>query len=175
MEVNDSHERFTRLLIQHEPELLRCVLVVVPNRADAEDVFQEASVVLWRESDKFRPGTDFAPWALAIAFNQVRSYRHRMRRNRLMFNEVLVAELAAEENRLAEDLDSRSEALEKCLAKLAPRDVELVTAYYESNVTAKDVSQRLGRPINTVYKALQRIRRGLYQCIERRLAIDARS
>jgi len=170
-----SREQFAQLFAQNHRRVFRFVRTLVPNRADAEDVFQEASVVLWRESDKFRPGTDFAPWALAIAFNQVRSYRHRMRRNRLMFNEVLVAELAAEENRLAEDLDSRSEALEKCLAKLAPRDVELVTAYYESNVTAKDVSQRLGRPINTVYKALQRIRRGLYQCIERRLAIDARS
>jgi len=46
MEPYSDHERFTRLLIEHEPELLRCVLVAVPNRADARDIMQECSVAL---------------------------------------------------------------------------------------------------------------------------------
>ena len=41
MEVNDDHERFTRLLIQHEPELLRCALVAVPNRTDVRDILHQ--------------------------------------------------------------------------------------------------------------------------------------
>ncbi|MCP4170841.1 MAG: hypothetical protein GY758_08740 [Fuerstiella sp.] len=53
MEANDDHERFTRLLIEHEPELLRCVLVAVPNRDDARDMMQECSVALWRRFSEF--------------------------------------------------------------------------------------------------------------------------
>lgn len=34
----EHHEQFTRLLIQHEPELMRCILIAVPNRSDARDI-----------------------------------------------------------------------------------------------------------------------------------------
>ena len=175
METSLSRDQFALLFAQNHHRIFRFIRTLVPQRADAEDVFQEACVVLWREVEKFRPGTDFVPWALAVAFNQVRSYRHRARRNRLLFDEALLAELAAEEGRLAGELDDRRDALERCLTKLAPRDVELVSTYYESQTTAKAVAEQLNRPVNTVYKALQRIRRSLYECIERRLAAAARS
>lgn len=174
MEESVSREQFALLFARNHRRIFRFIRTLVAHRADAEDVFQETCVVLWREVEEFRPGTGFAPWALAIAFNQVRSYRHRMRRNRLLFDEALLAELAAEEGRLEGELDDRRDALERCLAKLAPRDAELISTYYESNATAKAVAERLSRPVNTVYKALQRIRRGLYECIERRLATAGR-
>ena len=60
----------------------------------AEDVFGETSVVLWREFAKFRPAADFAPWALAIAFNQVRKWRHQRERDRLVFSDALIAAVA---------------------------------------------------------------------------------
>ena len=66
MEPNDDHERFTRLLIEHEPELLRCVLVAVPNRADARDIMQECSVALWRRFSEYDPERSFVPWALGF-------------------------------------------------------------------------------------------------------------
>ena len=47
MDVDDAPERFTRLLIECEPDLLRSVLRIVPNRADARDILQECSVALW--------------------------------------------------------------------------------------------------------------------------------
>lgn len=38
MQTSDDHERFMRLLRQHEPELMSSVLVFVPQRADARDI-----------------------------------------------------------------------------------------------------------------------------------------
>jgi len=35
---NDDHERFTRLLLESEPVMLRSILVSVPNRADARKI-----------------------------------------------------------------------------------------------------------------------------------------
>ena len=44
--------------------------------------------------------------------------------------------------------------------------------YGDSRVTFKSVAQTLGRPVNTVYKALNRIRKALYECIERTLSVE---
>ncbi len=165
-------EEFARLFAAHRNRIFRYVRALVPHRTDAEDVFQETSVVLWKEFPCFRPGADFMPWALAIAFNQVRSHRHRRRRARLFFGEGLLEKLAAESRDLLEELDARADLLPACFEKLAPRDRELVASYYAGESTVGKLAGELGRPANTIYKALQRIRRTLRECVERRLAAE---
>jgi RNA polymerase sigma-70 factor, ECF subfamily len=43
-----TQEQFMRLFLQSERELLRYVMVLVPQVSDARDVLQEAAVALWR-------------------------------------------------------------------------------------------------------------------------------
>ena len=64
MEAIDPHEQFTRLLIEHEPELLRFILVTVPNRADARDILQECSVALWRRFTHYDSDRPFVALSL---------------------------------------------------------------------------------------------------------------
>ena len=45
----DQHERFTRLLLEAEPVMLRSILVIVPDRVDAREILQETAVALWRQ------------------------------------------------------------------------------------------------------------------------------
>jgi DNA-directed RNA polymerase specialized sigma24 family protein len=64
-------------------------------------------------------------------------------------------------------------ALRGCLDKLPDSDRQLVRhCYGDSRVTFKTAAEELGRPVNSVYKALNRIRRALYHCIERQLAVE---
>jgi RNA polymerase sigma-70 factor (ECF subfamily) len=49
--------------------------------ADAEDVAQEAFVKAYRALGRFRPGSAFRPWLLAIVTNEARN-RHRADRRR---------------------------------------------------------------------------------------------
>lgn len=72
MERHNEHERFFCLLIKHEPQLLRCMLVTVPNRADARDIVQECSVALWRRFDTYDEKQAFRGWALG--FVRMREY-----------------------------------------------------------------------------------------------------
>ena len=74
MESTSAQERFTRLLIEHEPELLRCILVAVPNRPDARDILQDCSVSLWRKFDTFDPNKPFVPWALGFVRIEIRRF-----------------------------------------------------------------------------------------------------
>jgi RNA polymerase sigma factor (sigma-70 family) len=80
MEVKDDHERFTRLLIQHEPELLRCALVAVPNRTDVRDILQECSVALWRCFSEYDPKRSFVNWVLGFVRMEVRRFLRKSTR-----------------------------------------------------------------------------------------------
>jgi RNA polymerase sigma-70 factor (ECF subfamily) len=166
-------EEFARLFAENRDRIFRYIRSLVPHRTDAEDVFQDSAVVLWREFEKFRPGAPFLPWALAIAFNQVRTHRHRRRQARLFFGEGLLEKLAAESEKLGDELERRSQALLRCCERLPPADRDLVAIYYTRDSTVGAIAEELGRPANTIYKALQRIRHALRSCIERRLAAEA--
>jgi RNA polymerase sigma-70 factor (ECF subfamily) len=47
------------------------------DRAEAEDVVQEAGLKAWRRLGNLRPGSAFRPWFLAIVANQSRKARSR--------------------------------------------------------------------------------------------------
>jgi RNA polymerase sigma-70 factor (ECF subfamily) len=82
--------------------------------------------------------------------------------------------LAAKQWAGVEIEDRRQSALQNCLSKLNSRDRELLELRYRRNVTSRQLAAELSRPADSVYKALQRIRRRLQQCIERSLASEDR-
>jgi RNA polymerase sigma-70 factor (ECF subfamily) len=45
---------------------------------------------------------------------------------------------------------------------------------YAPGETGKNLAEQIGRPSNSVYQSLGRIRRTLMECIQRRLAAEAR-
>ena len=76
-----------KAFVEHFSEARRTVyafiFVLVGNAADADDIFQEVCVVLWRRYDQFRPGTNFLAWAKQIARNLVMDHRKRRFRRRV--------------------------------------------------------------------------------------------
>jgi len=68
---------------------------------------------------------------------------------------------------------SRRDALRRCLDKLPSKDRQVVrSCYSDARTSFKTAADDLGRPANTVYKALNRIRKSLYDCIERTLSVE---
>ena len=165
-------ERFVQLYAANHRRLFGYIMVLVHDRAAAEEVFQEMSLVLWREFPNYRPDGDFVRWANAMSLNQVRKFRRKRQRDRLVFSEPLFEELAREEAKMADELDARRAALAYCLMKLRSIDRQIVDLYYGARTTADDVAARVGRSVHTVYKTLQRVRRALFECIDRRLAAE---
>ena len=168
MNCMDAHERFTRLLIEHEPELLRCVLVAVPNRADARDIMQECSVALWRRFAEFNEDRPFVPWALGFVRIEVRRFLRKSQR-RAQLTERAVELLLQDEASQAGDLGEREQYLHQCLRGLSEDQRGLIDGYYREERSVTDLSRVSGRTVDAVYKMLQRIRLSLQQCIELRM------
>ncbi len=169
----ERREAFARLFAQHDRWLFAYLVSLLGNAAHAEEVFQEVCVVLWREYETFQLGTDFVKWVSVIAHNQVHRFRRQQRRLGPQLSDMAVDMLAQDAVERVDLLESRRDALRRCLEKLPAKDRQLVrSCYSDSRTTFKTAAEDLGRPVNTVYKALNRIRKALYECIERTLSVE---
>jgi RNA polymerase sigma-70 factor (ECF subfamily) len=171
MRQEGCHEEFAELYAVHEQHVFAYILALTGNVSVAEDVFQETCVVLWQKFDEFELGTNFAAWARRIARNMVMRHHRQVGKQQLVLNNGFVETMAVVGARRAGARDSRSKALQGCLTKLGQRDSELLACRYRNeSLTIKEVAERLGRPANTVYKALRRIRASLLECVRRTLS-----
>jgi RNA polymerase sigma-70 factor, ECF subfamily len=161
-------EEFVRLFSEHQRELFKFIFLLVPSHATAEDILQETSVVLWRKFGEFRSGTDFFRWAAQVARYKVRDFRKEASRDRHRFWTDDVIESLVE-TRLAdnEPIIQQRALLAECMRKLAATDRELIRQCFGGRFTIKAVAERFGRPVNTVYKAMNRIRKTLMECVEK--------
>lgn len=168
--IQGRHELFVRLLTAAHDRLLAYLASLLGNRHDAEDVFQQASVTMWRRFDTFEPGTDFLAWATKVAFYESREFRRLKARAHFQFSDALLETLAAERLPDLEHTDARMAALEHCLGKLDAPSRTLVEAAYFEEGSVIQLAGQLGRAPQTLYNKLNLLRRTLAECIERRLA-----
>ena len=172
MDDAEKSRRFVMLFARHERDLYRYVLTLLPVPADAEDVMQEAAAALWKHLEEYDLDRPFLPWACRFAYHQVLNFRRRQKTHRRLFSESVVEALAGEWPVEAASADTRLEMLERCLEKLSADDHALVRLRYQTDEDVADLAKRMGQTPNALYKALQRIRRALFDCVNRTLASE---
>lgn len=170
MELDPEQRDFVRLLTQTERRLRGYVLSLVPNLNDADEILQETNIRLWEERSKYRPGSDFAAWALRVAYYEVLTWRKRKGRRRTIFDEELVAELAVRIEHSGPSVDRREWALLNCLSELSDGSRTLLQGIYGEGKKIKELAEHMDRTAGSVYKTVQRLRTVLRGCIEQRLA-----
>src|SRR5881392_3255524 len=166
----DSRKRLMALMTQHQRRIFAYIYTLVPDRYDAEDLLQETSLVICEKFDEFTPGTDFVAWACQIAWWRVRYSRQKFARSKVVFDDEVLEAVARTAGEMAAELDERHEALAGCLKKLPARDRELVLTRYEPGSGVAEAAQRTGRSMDAAYKALNRLRKLLHDCVSDRLA-----
>jgi RNA polymerase sigma-70 factor, ECF subfamily len=169
---NQNAEHFVLLLTESQREILRYILAFVPNVDEAQEILQETAVALLRRFDQYDPNQPFLPWACRFAFRHVLKYRERnTRRSRYLSIEVL-GQLASERVEQGEILECRRLALAECLKKLSESDQRLIDARYAMRTTMAEVARATGRNVSTLYKSLERVRRRLFECVNRSARLE---
>lgn len=163
----DHDPSFVALFVKNQRRIYGYILTVVPDCNEADDLFQQTSLVLWEKAGEFRPEGDFVRWACGIAFNVIRNYRVKKRRDRHCFSDEMMARLAEVRAEKSAWLDAALVALRTCMQDLEPFDRRLLELCYDGTQSIREVSAGLGRTENSVYQRLHRIRLRLLECIER--------
>ena len=165
-------EDFVREVVRHQDRLREFIRCLLFNQQDVDDVWQETNVVLLKKAGDFRLGSDFWAWSSQVARYQVLSHCRRVRQQRLIFSEELMAALADDLQGRSEEIDQRRVALDACVASLPAPQRKLVELRYAPNASINDIAVSLGRPAGSVRQTLYRIREALLACVERRLAAE---
>src|SRR5208283_1187971 len=164
-------QQFMQLLTRHQSQVFGYLYALVRNLEDTDDLYQQTTLLLWKKFDEFQPGSNFAAWACSVARFEALNFLQQKRRSRLIFDEDVILALADVDFDPAPAVEARQEALDKCLAKLNGSDRQLLQQVYGDDAQIKVVAARIGRPIQSVYTALCRIRQALFACIQRTLAV----
>jgi RNA polymerase sigma-70 factor (ECF subfamily) len=173
----DRNRQFLRLFLQNQPRLYAYILTLLPHRADADDVLQEASLTMWDKFDGAAPPDEFLLWARRVAYHKVLDFYKKSNRATARLGRLFVERLAEAAATQADalQLDERREALAGCVEKLAPRDRELLSRRFAEGATTQSTSEQLGRSVDSVYKALAKIRAALADCVQKTLTQGATS
>jgi RNA polymerase sigma-70 factor (ECF subfamily) len=164
-----DYELFLALFTRCQGRIQAFIRTLVHDPAQADDVFQATSLVLWRSFATFRRDADFLPWALGTARHQVLLHWRTRRRDRHVFGDDLLADLANAAEAAIESAEARLAALESCMAGLSERQRDLVRLFYGEGQAAAAIANRWGRTVHAVYKALKVTRQALFACVSRRL------
>jgi RNA polymerase sigma-70 factor (ECF subfamily) len=167
----DVRAEFSDWLLQHQTQLFGYIYSLVRNFDDADDLFQQTSLALWKKLDQYDPSRSFLHWAFGVARYEVSNFLRSRSRERLYFSDELNNLLIQTHEKLTFDpAQDRLEAMSRCISKLRWRDQELLDAYYGSAARVQDFAPSLGRSPQSIYNSLRRIRLALLECVRRRLA-----
>jgi RNA polymerase sigma-70 factor (ECF subfamily) len=169
---SDRAGEFISLFTQNSRPVYGYIRALVHHQSDAEDVFQEASRVMWQKFDQYQTGTDFLAWACCISHYEVLMYRRTKARHRCVLSDDVYALIEREMPDFVVNSDARSHALSNCIELLPANDRQLLKARYSSGATTRLVSEKMHQSIDRVYRSLRRIHELLFNCVQRKVATE---
>ena len=65
--MKPMNDEFISLVMANQRKIYSFIVHFVPNRSDADDLFQETVALMWEKFKIFEEGTSFAAWGIQIA------------------------------------------------------------------------------------------------------------
>lgn len=154
-------EAFAAFYDRHESLLYSVALRILRVESEAEDVLQEAAVLIWERAPLYRAdGGRPISWAITVLRNKaIDRLRSTQRRGELL--ERAAEHMAALESPVAGVSDGAGESavlIRKCLTALPLEQQEAIELAFFGGFSQSEIAERLREPLGTV-KA--RIRRGM--------------
>ena len=162
--------QFVALLTRHQGAMLAYIRSLAPYSPAADDVLQEVSMTVWEKRNTFELGSNFKAWAFQIIRYHMMNHRRKLAREGwLIFDDDLLEAASPELEASPEEISDRQEALRMCMARLRPKDRELLHQRYATDTTLAEYATATGRKPGTLKAILFGLRGALRKCIEGKL------
>jgi RNA polymerase sigma factor (sigma-70 family) len=185
MVENDQNARFSRVVTPFLPDALATARWLTGNRADAEDVVQEACLKAFRGITTFAGGNARA-WVLAIVRNTAYSWLQKNRRGEVVAIDDLQADEHVQLERGADlqdtsyanpeaDLISKADEadLRAAIEKLPPEFREALVLRDIQGLEYREIAEITSVPVGTVMSRLARARRRLINALAQEARTDS--
>lgn len=173
-----SRDEIVKGAFQHREALLSYAFAILRDWVRAEDVVQDAFIVVMNKWAEFKPGTSLFLWIRQIVhFKTLEAVRAK---KMSPVEEELLSRVAASMQRgLDEEIADlqrlKGQALQRCMSHLDSRSTGLLSGFYAESLSCESLAQLQRRSVNSVRLALSRLRKQLHDCVARQLpAMEAR-
>ena len=166
----DGKEEFLSLLTANQRKVFLYILAAVGTKNIAEEIMQQTLLIMWRDFEKFETGTNFSAWGKKIAYHKILEYRKQNAKS-VLFDSDVMQRVLDMDKKTSMDSDQRVKALEGCMKKLKESSLRILSMRYNQQMSCKEISEEIDRPIQTVYKNMSRICIALKDCIDRTISV----
>lgn len=175
------NQRFIALLARTEHVVRRFTLGLLPGGEGIDDVLQETALEAWRKFAEFEENketesrgtsSDFACWVCVIARYKILSYQRDRSRDRMVFREELLSELA---DLAMGDIQSREaelSAVEYCLEQMGEHSRRLLLSVHRYGDSVAKIAEETQRKPRRLYYQINVLRSTLLDCVRTRMAKD---
>jgi RNA polymerase sigma-70 factor (ECF subfamily) len=163
---------------QHRDALLSYAFALLRDWVKAEDVVQDAFIVVMNKWAEFRPGSSLFLWVRQIV--HFKAFEAARARKMSPVEEELLARVAASMQRgLDEEIAHRQmlrrQALQRCMSHLDAKSAGLLSGFYTQSLSCESLAQAHRRSVNAVRLALSRLRKQLHDCVLKQMpALEGR-
>ena len=163
-----TDEEFVSQMTASQRDLRAFILGLLAHQGDTDDVMQEVNLALWRKREKYNPEHDFLRWAFGFAALEVRSFRSKAAKGRVRFSDSTAELLAEEWPRIETFVEDSRHWLADCIGRLSDLERSVLEAKYGKQMTVKQISTEIDKPLRTAYKLISRALESLRECVRRK-------
>ena len=172
--ATEKRDRVLKSAFQYREALLAQALGMLRDWAAAEDVVQDAFLVIMNKSDSFEEGTSIYAWARQIVRNKALEACRRRGRENSGEDEAMESSVAAAledflTEQKAEGMRDKCQVLKDCMSGLRDRILDLLVGFYWRMESCEELARLHRRSVNSVRLILTRTRQELKNCMDRKL------
>lgn len=172
-----SNDELVRKFLEYQPMLRGFTRYLIHDAHDADDLFQEAAMVILKGDPLNIPdGVDPVKWFRGIIRNLVRHHWHMKGREKVAYVEdfcdLVEAAYEGEDQNVALWNDRRL-ALQGCLETLPPRSRSILSKYYAPSPRIEELTRQLRCTLGALRVRILRIRGSLMACMAQRMSEEA--
>lgn len=161
-----DRQAFDRLYSATSAKLFGVALRVLGNRAEAEEVLQEAFIRIWNKADRFA-ANQYSPmtWLIAITRNLAIDKLRARKAGSADLEAVAALPDSAPNPEQAALASSQARQIQACFDQLDADKAAAVRAAYLDGDSYADLAQRYNVPLNTMRTWLRRSLIALKECL----------
>ena len=151
----------------YQPLIRKVSLMYALNAAEADDMFQEICIQVWRAYPQFKGESKFSTWLYRVAINTAISWIRKEKKHRVGDNQDDKWISVTDDNPFYVQEEKREKAseLQKAIQKLNDIDRTLVLLYLEE-VAYAEISDILGLTVNNIKVKMNRVKKRLRKLMD---------
>ncbi len=170
MALNEN--QIVELMLQNRIRLTSFICSVVCDFHSAEDIFQKVCLLALQSTGNFNDSLHLLKWAWQACRCESFKEINKRKNQEILFDEHILDMIQAESQKPSfMDNPEIISILQMCLSRLSSSAQQLLHKRYLNHLSGEKIAEELHRSINSVYMALSRIHRALYDCMRKQINV----